>query len=102
MKREHIHLPKSISESIADAVTFFLGSWWCIGLHAVWFVLWFVFRQNIDMLTLIVSLEAIFLTTFVMMSQSRSGVKDKHRDDVEAQEVELLLQLQQEQLEILR
>ena len=101
MSRQHIHLPANISERIADGVTSFLGSWWCVGLHTAWFVLWFAFRQSIDLLTLIVSLEAIFLSTFVMMSQSRSGKRDKLRDDLEAQEVDELFTINKEQKEIL-
>ena len=91
--RAHIHVPQNIGERIADSVTSFLGSWWCVGLHVTWFVAWFALKQDINLLTLIVSLEAIFLSTFVMMSQSRSGARDKRRDDVEAEEVALLLDL---------
>jgi uncharacterized membrane protein len=102
MNRAHIHVPTNISEAVADAVTRFLGSWWCVYIHALWFVCWFTFRGDVNLLTLIVSLESIFLSTFVMMSQARAGTRDKQRDDVEAEEVALLLDINRQQLEILR
>jgi uncharacterized membrane protein len=52
-------------------------------------------------LTLIVSLEAIFLATFVLMSQNRQASKDERRDDTEAVEVEQLTIMNQQQLTIL-
>jgi uncharacterized membrane protein len=49
-------------------------------LHVIWFVLWIKVEAFKDvfpygLLTMIVSLEAIFLTTFVMISQNRADVK---------------------------
>ena len=99
--RSHIHLPANPIERITDGVTAFVGSTWCIYAHTVWFVLWFVFRQNIDLLTLIVSLEAIYLSTLVMISQNRQAERDRKRDDIEAQEVEELYQINKQQLKIL-
>jgi uncharacterized membrane protein len=48
-----------------------------------------------------VSLEAIFLATFVLMSQNRQASKDERRDDTEAVEVEQLTIMNQQQLTIL-
>lgn len=84
-KRAHIHSP-----NVADTITLFLGSWYCVGLHALWFLVWFVLKLDINLLTLVVSLEAIFLAAFVMMSQSRSAQKDRARDDLEASEVDTM------------
>jgi uncharacterized membrane protein len=100
-ERQHIHLPPDLGAKAADAITSFVGSWLCVGLHATWFVLWLLLRLDINLLTLIVSLEAIFLTTFVMMSQNRQAQKDRIRDDTEANEVDVLYQINQRQLEIL-
>ena len=47
-------------------------------LHIVWFVAWIGFRVEsypFGLLTMIVSLEAIFLSTFVMISQNRADAK---------------------------
>jgi uncharacterized membrane protein len=70
--------------SIADRIATFTGSMLFIWLHVVWFALWIVFNiswlgfQPIDpfpftLLTMIVSLEAIFLSAFILMSENRQG-----------------------------
>jgi uncharacterized membrane protein len=102
--RQHIHTPKDLGSKASDAITGFVGSWRFVAIHAVWFILWIVSRIEpfpFGLLTLLVSLEAIFLSTFVMMSQNRQAEKDHLRDDHEAQEVDLLFQINQTQLEIL-
>ena len=43
-----------------------------VGAHTVWFALWFLFGLDINLLTMIVSLEAIYLTQFV-------GIAQKHQ-----------------------
>lgn len=99
--RTHIHVPRSIGAKAADTITAFAGAWLFIALHVIWFTLWFVLKKDINTLTLIVSLEAIFLASFVLMSQNRSGERDKLRDDLEAREVDDLTQMNRQQLEIL-
>jgi len=78
----------NIGDKVADGVTNFFGTWLCLGLHTLWFMLWFVLRLDVSLLTNIVSLEAIGLAILIMMSQSRSGVRDRLRDDLESVEVE--------------
>src|SRR6266542_1204073 len=65
----------------ADAITRFAGSMLFVYLHVGWFMLWVVYnvaaprafdKFPFGLLTLIVSLEAIFLSTFVMISQNRA------------------------------
>jgi uncharacterized membrane protein len=60
---------------IADAITKFAGSMTFVYIHAVIFVLWMLFVEPNPWpkLTLIVSLEAIFLSTFVMIGQNRQS-----------------------------
>jgi uncharacterized membrane protein len=60
---------------IADAITAFAGSMRFVYIHAVVFVVWMVFVEPNPWpkLTLIVSLEAIFLSTFVMIGQNRQA-----------------------------
>jgi uncharacterized membrane protein len=69
---------KNVQNRIADAVTRFAGSMPFVYLHIVWFALWISFRVEafpFGLLTMIVSLEAIFLSTFVMISQNRADAK---------------------------
>src|SRR3954452_18103391 len=60
---------------IADKITTFAGSMAFVYIHVLWFVLWIglgVEKYPFGLLTMIVSLEAIFLSTFVMISQNRA------------------------------
>jgi uncharacterized membrane protein len=69
---------KSVQNRIADAVTSFAGSMIFVYVHIVWFAVWILFRVEkypFGLLTMIVSLEAIFLSTFVMISQNRADAK---------------------------
>ena len=78
---------------IADAITAFAGSMPFVYIHALVFVVWMIFvEQNPwPKLTLIVSLEAIFLSTFVMIGQNQqaSFQQAKADHDFVAQEKEL-------------
>jgi uncharacterized membrane protein len=60
---------------VADAITAFAGSMRFVYLHAVAFAVWMVFIEPNPWpkLTLVVSLEAIFLSTFVMIGQNRQA-----------------------------
>jgi uncharacterized membrane protein len=103
--RSHIYTPATFGSKAADIITTFVGSWLFVGMHAVWFIAWIALRPEpfpFGLLTLLVSLEAIFLSTFVMMSQNRQAEKDHLRDDHEAEEVDLLFKINQTQLEILQ
>jgi uncharacterized membrane protein len=69
---------RSIQNRIADAITRFAGSMMFVYLHIIWFAVWIIFRVEnypFGLLTMIVSLEAIFLSTFVMISQNRADAK---------------------------
>ena len=62
----------------ADAITAFSGSMLFVYIHIVWFACWIGFgveKYPYGLLTMIVSLEAIFLSTFVMISQNRADAK---------------------------
>src|SRR5207302_7314481 len=60
---------------VADAITAFAGSMRFVYIHAVVFVVWMLFIESNPWptLRLIVSLEAIFLSTFVMIGQNRQA-----------------------------
>ena len=63
---------------IADRITAFAGSMGFVYVSIVWFACWIGFRVEkypYGLLTMIVSLEAIFLSTFVMISQNRADAK---------------------------
>jgi uncharacterized membrane protein len=69
---------KSVQNRIADAITRFAGSMTFVYLHVGWFTLWIasgVEKFPFGFLTMLVSLEAIFLSTFVMISQNRADEK---------------------------
>jgi uncharacterized membrane protein len=69
---------KSVQNRIADKITQFAGSMLFVYVHILWFAVWIVFRVEkypFGLLTMIVSLEAIFLSTFVMISQNRADAK---------------------------
>jgi uncharacterized membrane protein len=63
---------------IADVITRFAGSMAFVYIHVLWFGSWIAFGVEdypYGLLTMIVSLEAIFLSTFVMISQNRADAK---------------------------
>jgi uncharacterized membrane protein len=69
---------RSIENRIADRVTAFAGSMPFVYIHIAWFGCWIGFgveKYPYGLLTMIVSLEAIFLSTFVMISQNRADAK---------------------------
>jgi uncharacterized membrane protein len=69
---------ESAQNRIADQITTFAGSMWFVYIHIVWFACWIGFGVEgypYGLLTMIVSLEAIFLSTFVMISQNRADAK---------------------------
>jgi uncharacterized membrane protein len=69
---------ESVQNRIADQITAFAGSMWFVYIHIVWFASWIGFGVEgypYGLLTMIVSLEAIFLSTFVMISQNRADAK---------------------------
>lgn len=89
--RAHIHAPHDVGARLTDLVAGFAGSWRCIILHAVWFALWLWLHLDINALTMIVSLEAIFLSSILLLASNRQAAKDRARDDLEASEVDGLL-----------
>jgi uncharacterized membrane protein len=67
-----------LENRVADHITRFSGSMQFVYLHVIWFGAWIGLRVEhypLGLLTMIVSLEAIFLSTFVMISQTRADEK---------------------------
>jgi uncharacterized membrane protein len=78
---------------VADTITAFAGSMPFVYLHAVVFAGWMLFIESSPWptLTLIVSLEAIFLSTFVMIGQNRQAAFQQAKADHDFNEQELEL-----------
>ena len=97
--RRQVEEHRSLQDRIADGVTRFAGSMLFVYLHLVWFTVWIVVNLGglawlqihvfdafpFGLLTLIVSLEAIFLSTFVLLSQNRQGMASDERADLDLQ-----------------
>ena len=92
------HRANSIQLRVADGITRFAGSMAFVYLHIVIFGVWMLVIEKSPWptLTLIVSLEAIFLSTFVMIGQNRQADFQQHKadHDFEASEKELKLNTQ--------
>jgi uncharacterized membrane protein len=88
---------RSRSEKIADGVTWFAGSMWCVYAHAVLFVGWIFINLGwlrgvrpfdpfpFVMLAMIASVEAIFLSTFILISQNRMQKMAERRAELDLQ-----------------
>lgn len=83
---------------IADIITAFAGSMPFVYIHAAAFALWMLFVESDPWpkLTLVVSLEAIFLSTFVMIGQNRQSAFQQAKADHEFVEQELELKINTE------
>lgn len=84
------------SDHVADTITAFGGSMTYVWLHVVWFAVWIALNVGVfglaafdefpfGLLTMIVSLEAIFLSTFVLISQNREAAQADRRARLDLQ-----------------
>jgi len=95
MRHEEERLQK-LQSRIADTITNFAGSMTFVYVHIAWFALWILFggilirfdKFPFGLLTMIVSLEAIFLSTFVMISQNRADARRQVLADAQWQTVQ--------------
>ncbi len=88
---------KKVEDKAADKITSFAGTMRFVYIHSVWFGTWVLINLGIlgaglefdkfpfGLLTLIVSLEAIFLSTFVMISQNRQSKSAEVRAELDYQ-----------------
>ena len=85
---------RTVQDRIADGITLFSGRMLFAYMHVVWFAVWILLNSGrfgiapfdpfpYGLLTMIVSLEAIFLSTFVLVSQNRMSVESEHRADLD-------------------
>jgi uncharacterized membrane protein len=79
-------------DRVADRITQFSGSMLFVYVHVVWFAAWIVINELVPrpfdpfpfgLLTLVVSLEAIFLSTFVLISQNRESMRADLRSELD-------------------
>ena len=79
-------------QRVADGIAWFSGSLMFLIINGIWFTSWIALNTlspgtfdpyPFGLLTMIVSLEAIFLSCFVLISQNRQGEKDRVRSDIE-------------------
>lgn len=64
---------RSTLDKVTDYLSWFLGSWWAVFFHTFWFSVWLVLDFDIDLLTFSVSLEAIFIGIFLLMSSNKAA-----------------------------
>jgi len=94
--RLHTARERQVQERLADAITSFSGSMLFVYIHIVWFGAWLLVNTGhvgippfdpfpYGLLTMIVSLEAIFLSTFVLISQNRMQAAADKRADLDLQ-----------------
>ena len=87
---------RTVQERLADAITAFSGSMVFVYLHILWFGAWLLVNTGrvgilqfdpfpYGLLTMIVSLEAIFLSTFVLISQNRFSDAAGRRAELDLQ-----------------
>ncbi len=94
-ERRILETMKQAQDRAADRVTAFAGSLNFVYLHSVWFAVWVLLNVGFagaslkfdkfpfGLLTMIVSLEAIFLSTFVMVSQNRQAARADIRSELD-------------------
>lgn len=86
---------RAAQDRTADRITGFAGSLTFVYIHTAWFIVWIALNVGLlgaalqfdefpfGLLTMIVSLEAIFLSAFVMVSQNRQALRSEVRAQVD-------------------
>jgi len=76
---------KNFLDKVSKLIAKFFGSWWAVVFHIAWFVGWLILTDDINLLMMWVSLEAIFIGIFLLMSSSKA---EEERDRKESKEQE--------------
>jgi uncharacterized membrane protein len=87
---------RSLSARIGDAIAVHAGRMWFIVAHFLWFLIWIGLNLRghsrlafdpfpFSLLTMLVSLESIFLSLFILMSQNRSALQADRRNHLDLQ-----------------
>lgn len=96
---------QELQNRIADAISRFAGSMPFVYVHVIWFTAWIasgVEKFPFGFLTMLVSLEAIFLSTFVMISQNRADEKRQALADHQWELIQLEKQQQDDLLSLVQ
>jgi uncharacterized membrane protein len=100
---------RSWGERLGDGISHYAGRAWFIGLHFLWFATWIVLNAGVvprvpefdpypyPFLTFVVSLEAIFLSLFILMSQNRAARQADQRAHLDLQ-INLLAEVESTRL----
>lgn len=94
--RRTTSIQRTSGERLADLITDFSGHMYFAYFHVIWFAIWILVNFGLfgfkpfdpfpfGLLTMIVSLEAIFLATFVLISQNRLSAEADRRADLDLQ-----------------
>src|SRR3954471_21007719 len=94
-RRHELEQHKPLEQRIADEITRFTGSMRFVYIHALVYGTWIIinlpsmptpkFDPNFVILAMVASVEAIFLTTFVLMTQNRMGQEAERRAELDLQ-----------------
>jgi uncharacterized membrane protein len=87
---------RSLAARVGDIIAWQAGKMWFIGAHVLWFTIWIIYNLRstgknafdpfpFPLLTMIVSLESIFLSLFILMSQNRTGMQADQRNHLDLQ-----------------
>jgi uncharacterized membrane protein len=88
-----LHQFEQAQHRVADAISRFAGSIPFVYIHIVWFTVWVVINLGVfgasiefdrfpfGLLTMVVSLEAIFLSTFILITQNRQEARSELRSE---------------------
>lgn len=71
---------KKFGDHFTDFISWFLGSWFGVIFHTAWFIIWLILDFDINILTFSVSLEAIFIGIFLLMSSNKAEIKRDLRE----------------------
>jgi uncharacterized membrane protein len=94
-ERRLLRRVRDTQDQAADRITAFAGSTSFVYIHAVWFGVWIALNVGLagiglefdrfpfGLLTLVVSLEAIFLSTFILISQNRQAERSEARSEID-------------------
>lgn len=94
--RREAYAQRGIQDRAADWITAFAGSPAFIHVHTLWFLLWVILNTGwlgvrafdpfpYGLLTMVVSLEAIFLSTLVLITQNRVSAEAERRTELDLQ-----------------
>ncbi len=102
LRQQQQERARAFENRLADDITLFAGSMRFVYIHIAWFALWIILQVEhypYGLLTMIVSLESIFLSTFLLISQNRA---DERRQVVDDQQWEMVQAEHRQNEELLR